>query len=100
MLAHLTIAGFAEAAFTGLAVAYLLRTHPACLPGAGARRCAPRLGKAGWAGALPLLAAMVVLTPLGLLAPGRRVRMGRRRGGVMVGYVPAGLGSTWTTSGG
>jgi cobalt/nickel transport system permease protein len=74
-LAHLTVAGLVEAAITGGIVAYLQRAnlpllrinHPAVPDteddGAPARRL-------GWRWALIGLAVMVVLTPLGLLAPG------------------------------
>ncbi len=69
MVGHLLVAGPAEAVISALAVAYLLRTNPALLPAAQA----PAPGRATgvraawlWGG----LAALVVLTPLGLLASG------------------------------
>lgn len=76
-LAHLTLAGAAEAILTGVVLAYLVRavpdalaaTHPGLLAGdlAVAPR-SPRLSPAKVA--VGFMAAMVLLTPLGLLAPG------------------------------
>ncbi len=91
LLVHLTVVGFAEAALTGLAVAYLLRAHPSILergtdPGAG-----QRLGKSGRA-LVGVLGLMVVLTPIGLLAPGGAdFEWGAEELHRMVGYLPAGL---------
>ena len=76
-LAHLTIAGLAEAILSGAVVAYLQRAnlplmkvnHPdAPLPGedAAPRRRLPRPGLAAGIA----VAVMALLTPLGLLAPG------------------------------
>jgi len=72
MIGHLTIAGFAEAIVSGGVVAYLQRAEPALLkstaPGANLAGEAP-----GWRGLRPLwiaLAALLVLTPLGILAAG------------------------------
>jgi cobalt/nickel transport system permease protein len=74
-LAHLTVAGLVEAAITGGIVAYLQRAnlpllrinHPA-VPDTEADGAPPR--RLGWRWVLTGLAVMVVLTPLGLLAPG------------------------------
>ena len=99
-LVHLTIAGFAEAAFTGLSLAYILRTHPTLLEGLehSSQVAGQGLGRAGW-GLAGLLLAMVVLTPLGLLAPGvAEFEWGAGEVEVMVGYLPAGLqqmGGLW-----
>ncbi len=91
LLAHLTVAGFAEAAITALAVAYLLRTQPALLQEGGGAD-ARRLGKAGWS-LVAVLAALVVLTPIGLLAPGgASFEWGAEELKGMVGYLPDGLG--------
>lgn len=75
-LAHLTVAGLAEAILSGAVVAYLQRAnlplmkvnHPGVpLPG---EAVAPRrLARPGVAGGIAV-AVMVLLTPLGLLAPG------------------------------
>ena len=92
LLTHLTIAGFAEAAVTGLAVAYLLRTHPELFaPDVAQGVAAAGLGKLGGA-LVALLGFMVVLTPLGLLAPGGAdFEWGAEEVRGMVGYMPAGL---------
>ena len=91
MLAHLTVAGFAEAALTGLAVAYLARTHPDLLNGTAMEGSPHQMGKSGWA-LVGVLGVLVVLTPLGLLAPGGAdFEWGAEELHGMVGYVPAGL---------
>ena len=92
LLAHLTIAGFAEAAVTGLAVAYLLRTHPELFTAEAAQgMAAVGLGKLGGV-LVAVLGLMVVLTPLGLLAPGTAdFEWGAEDLRGMVGYMPAGL---------
>jgi len=89
---HLTLAGFAEAAITGLAVAYLQRAHPSLFsPGEGGYAPGHRLGRAGWS-LVAVLAVLVVLTPLGLLAPGGAdFEWGAEELETMVGYIPAGL---------
>ncbi len=74
MLGHLTIAGIAEAVVTGGVLAYIQRVDPSLLrttaQGSGdsdaTRTTRPRRLTPLWAG----LAALVVLTPLGLLASG------------------------------
>lgn len=77
MVAHLLVAGFAEGILSGGVVAYLQRAnlpllrvnHPnVALPGDAERRQPQRLRPAVVAAAA--VAVMVVLTPLGLLAPG------------------------------
>ena len=80
-LAHLTVAGGVEFALTAGVVAYLqranlplLRINHAAVPDTDAELGAVR--RLGWRWALVGLGAMAVLTPLGLLAPGRRVRRG------------------------
>lgn len=77
MLAHLTIAGAAEAILTGGVFAYLARANPQRLaathrgievnetPASGRRRILTPARVAGG-----FVALMVILTPLGLLAPG------------------------------
>jgi cobalt/nickel transport system permease protein len=75
MLAHVTIAGAAEAILSAVVVAYLQRAnlpllrvnHPG-LPGPG-ERTAPRRVRPGLVAGV-VVAVMVLLTPLGLLAPG------------------------------
>ena len=79
LLAHLVVAGFVEAAMTGGVVAYLQRANIPLLqvnnPGVpvdaetpAAAAAKPRLRPA--AVAVAVMALMVILTPLGLLAPG------------------------------
>jgi cobalt/nickel transport system permease protein len=75
MLAHLTVAGLVEGAVTLGVVAYLqranlplLRINHAAVPETEADKAPPR--RLGWRWALVGLGALVVLTPLGLLAPG------------------------------
>ncbi len=62
-LAHLTVAGFVEGALTFGIVAYLQRAN---LPLLRVNEAAPARLRRGW---IPI-AALVALTPLGLLAPG------------------------------
>ncbi len=75
MIGHLTFAGLAEAIITGGVVAWLQRSEPSLLkltaPGAGEAN--DRLQRGGWLVTKPLwigLAALMILTPLGLLATG------------------------------
>jgi len=63
MLAHVTVAGFVEAALTFGIVAYLQRAN---LPLLRANEAAPVRVRRVWIG----IGALVALTPLGLLAPG------------------------------
>lgn len=74
MLGHLTVAGFAELITAGGVVAYLQRSDPSLL-----RLTAPDASEEnisennGWRATRPLwigLAALMILTPLGLLAAG------------------------------
>ena len=74
LFAHLTVAGFAEFAATAGVIAYLQRANlpimkinHANIPVSDEELAAKRLG---WRWALIGLAIMIVLTPLGLLAPG------------------------------
>jgi cobalt/nickel transport system permease protein len=75
MFAHLTVAGLVEGAVTLGVVAYLqranlplLRINHAAVPETEADKAPPR--RLGWRWALVGLGALVVLSPLGLLAPG------------------------------
>ncbi len=77
MLAHLTLAGAAEAILTGGIVAYLQRANPTLLQGTAlsVEEPAPELIAAAgdWRGTRPLwigLGVLMVLTPLGLIASG------------------------------
>ncbi len=75
MFAHLTVAGLVEGVVTAGVVAYLARANLPLLavnhravPATEADKAPPR--RLGWRWALTGLGAMVLLTPLGLLAPG------------------------------
>ena len=74
MIGHLTVAGLAELALTAGVVAYLQRSDPGVLqmtaPGAASSTVAPLAGlpdlRRLWLG----LAALLILTPLGIIAAG------------------------------
>ena len=69
LIGHLTVAGGVEAVATGLILAWLQRTNPQLLEafsGSKVAAAATGLPRWVWGG----LAALVVLTPIGLLAPG------------------------------
>lgn len=76
MFAHLTVAGFAEAVLSAGVLAYLQRANPALLrvnqpelPVAGGTTRRARFFRP-WVAAAVAVGIMVILTPLGLLAPG------------------------------
>ncbi|MGB8647211.1 MAG: cobalt transporter CbiM [Anaerolineae bacterium] len=90
LIPHLTLAGLAEGAATALVLAWLQRSNPALLEqfgGIGAS--AARTLRWAWIG----LVALMVLTPLGLLAPG--TAWGEWSRGELqnlgLGYIPAGF---------
>lgn len=93
-IVHLTIVGAAEAAVTGLVVAYLARTHSAVLSrDGGVDASLQSIGKMGWA-LVGFLALLVVATPLGLIgAGGADFEWAAGELKNMVGYVPTGLNS-------
>ena len=67
LIGHLTIAGAVEAFATGLVLAWLQRTNPQLLEVFGTMQTtAVKISRWIWVG----LIALVVLTPIGLLAPG------------------------------
>ncbi len=74
MLAHLLVAGVVEAVLTTGVVTYLQRANQPLLAinrnGADPNNGGHRSSRFGWRWALVGLATMVVLTPLGLIAPG------------------------------
>jgi cobalt/nickel transport system permease protein len=73
MIGHLTIAGMAELILTAGLVAWLARSHPSLLSGAGASACQAEEPAAGWRILRPLLiglAMLMLITPLGILAVG------------------------------
>lgn len=86
---HLTIAGLAEALVTGLVLAWLQRTHPEMLDTTATSSATSSIPRWVWIGLLIL----IVLTPIGLLAPGSPWgEWGREElEGLGLGYVPAGF---------
>ena len=91
-IAHLTLAGFAEALLTGLALAYLMRAYPHLLP-KEEQKGVSAIQKPGIArGLLAVLALFVLLSPLGLLASGGAFsEWSADQLQQLVGYVPAGF---------
>lgn len=68
MIGHLTVAGLAELVISAGVVAYLQKADPALLGASG-----PVAAGVGWKSTKPLwfaLAALMILTPLGILAAG------------------------------
>lgn len=99
LFTHLTVAGAAEALLTGLVVTYILRAYPHLLPD-NAREGVATGEKRGLArGLIVALGALVLFTPLGLLASGVPFgEWGSEEVGELVGYVPAGfagIGQMW-----
>lgn len=100
LIGHLTIAGAVEASATGLVLAWLQRTNPQLLQAFGSTNAGAvplRISRWAWAG----LAAFIVLTPLGLLAPGTAWGEWSRQelGQLGLGYIPAGFdrwSNLWT----
>lgn len=87
MTAHLLVAGVLEGAITAAGYAYLTRAQRSLLEGAAVGGAAAAPGRLFWA-----LVGLIVLAPLGLLAPGGawgEWATGDMR--KMVGYVPAGF---------
>jgi cobalt/nickel transport system permease protein len=92
MIGHLTIAGGVEAVATGLILAWLQRTNPHLLEAFGGPKLAavtPGVPRWVWGG----LAALVILTPIGLLAPGTAWGEWSREELQTLGlsYIPAGF---------
>jgi cobalt/nickel transport system permease protein len=97
LIGHLTVAGAVEAIVTGLVFTWLQRTNPELIQaqtGANAEMMPRPLSRWVWGG----LIALIVLTPLGLLAPG--TAWGEWGRGELqnlgLGYVPAGF-DKWST---
>ncbi len=89
MLGHLTLFGLAEVVFTTAVLAYLQKTSPALMLGSAVRTSRSLYG---------LLLALIVCTPLGLLAAGTAwgewdpAELAEQElGGVPLGYTPAGM---------
>jgi cobalt/nickel transport system permease protein len=91
MLGHLTIAGAVEALATGLIVAWMQRANPELLEAFSGIKPATASGLARWAWGG--LIALVVLTPIGLLAPGTAWGEWSRQelGQLGFGYIPTGF---------
>ncbi|HEX7588503.1 MAG TPA: cobalt transporter CbiM, partial [Anaerolineae bacterium] len=90
LVGHLTIAGGVEAVATGLILAWLQRTNPQLLQAySGAPAAAAQVSRWVWGG----LAALVILTPIGLLAPGTAWGEWSREKLQTLGlnYIPAGF---------
>ena len=91
LIEHLTIAGIAEAFVTGGVLAWILRANPEMIAETPA---APRPARAAiptWVWAF--LGGLIVLTPLGLLAPGSPWGEWSREEleTLGLGYIPAGI---------
>ncbi len=84
--AHLLVAGFVEAALTYGVLRYLQRAQPALLGATAVPVGEPRANRARWRWAGVGLAAMVVLSPLGLLASGGAFAEDAPARGVLAGY--------------
>ncbi len=90
MIGHLTIAGTVEAIVTGLVVAWLQRTNPDLLETfSGVKSEVRSLSRWAWG----VLIALILLTPIGLLAPGTAWgEWGRNELEQLgLGYIPAGF---------
>lgn len=89
LIPHLTLAGMAEAAFTVAIVAFVRRVAPEVIYEGSGRKTKPLFA---------LIMALVLLSPLGLLAPGSAWgewgadEIGKvETGGKALGFVPAGM---------
>lgn len=92
LIGHLTIAGPVEAIVTGLVLAWIQRTNPQMLEafsGGTANANAARLPRWAWGG----LIGLIILTPIGLLAPGTAWgEWGREELEQLgLGYIPTGF---------
>jgi cobalt/nickel transport system permease protein len=90
LIGHLTIAGGVEAIATGLVLAWMQRTNPQLLEAfSGASATTVKVSRWAWGG----LIALIVLTPIGLLAPGTAWGEWGREELAQLGlsYIPAGF---------
>ncbi len=91
LIGHLTIAGAVEAFATGLVLAWLQRTNPHLLEafGGAAQGAAARVSRWTWGALLSL----ILLTPIGLVAPGTAWGEWSREElhQLGLGYIPAGF---------
>jgi cobalt/nickel transport system permease protein len=87
MFAHLLVAGPVEGLITGLVVGYIERVQPDLLA-----RQTPAAGSRAWVPLSLVVGALVVLTPLGLIAEGTPFgEWAPEEVAQLVGYVPPGL---------
>ena len=92
MIGHLSIAGIAEVIFTVAILAFVRRTSPAF----GLQQPDAPTGARALAPVLAVVAALVVATPLGLIAEGDAWgEWAVEDLAGMVGYTPAGLAGGW-----
>lgn len=92
MLGHLTIAGVAEVVFTVGILGFVRKVAP----GFGAREAAPAASTGHPWGIAVLLAALVALTPLGLIATGDAWgEWASEDLASAVGYTPSGMAGGW-----
>lgn len=90
VLAHLLVPGPAEAVVTALLVRYLQSTNPSLLNIYGTTHQGKGLGKLWWG-----MAILVLLSPLGLLAPGTAWgEWSLNQVKELVGMIPAGMAGT------
>jgi len=92
LIGHLTIAGAVEAFATGLVIAWIQKSNPQMLEAFGGNATNPtatRLPRWAWGG----LIGLIILTPMGLLAPG--TAWGEWGRGELeklgLGYIPTGF---------
>jgi len=100
MLAHLTFAGALEAVVTAMVVRFLQTHDPALLELRPAAVASPSTSSFGYRKLWWGVAAMMILSPLGLLAQGSAWgEWGTEKVSKLVGYIPAGLAhlsDSWT----
>ena len=99
MIGHLTIAGAAEVAFTVGILAFVRKVAPDFGIFGPREDAVQAAGSRAWAPVLGLVAALVVLTPLGLLAQGDAWgEWGLEDLSAALGYAPAGMDTGWEWS--
>ena len=94
VIPHALVASVVEGGVTALVIAYLMRANQPALEMVNKTPIAAETGRfARWRGLWVGLAALVVLTPLGLLAPGTAWGewSARRLNGLGLSFVPQGL---------
>ncbi len=91
LLGHLTLAGLAEAIFTATTLSWIYKTNPGLIPQSNEKTNKKKGSFIKWA-MWPVL-ALILLSPLGLLAPGTAWgEWGRKELGSMgLEYIPSGF---------